>query len=113
VAVAPSASSGQRSGKRNVYAVANYYLGGFRKTLTALQEIGELGGPVSPLSLVYQAAAKHALGDLEGARNSTSELLATWPNFRVDVMLLVLFENPKRADEVFKRLQESGWRAEQ
>ncbi len=109
---AASAGSNQRSGNRNVYAVANFHLGEFRKTLTALRETGEQGGPVSPLTLAYQAAAKHALGDLEGARNSTSELMATWPDFRVEIMLLSLFKNPAHAHDVVKRLQESGWQAE-
>ena len=104
--------SSWRSGSRNIYAAANFHLGAFRKTLTSFDEIGELGGPIGPPRLAYQAAAKHALGDLDAARTLASELKGTWPGFRVDYVLFSFFENPVYAEDVMKRLEISGWTAE-
>ncbi|AXI45508.1 hypothetical protein C1J03_05320 [Sulfitobacter sp. SK012] len=98
-----------RSDSRNIYAVASFHLGEYQKTLKSFQEIGELGGPIGPPRLAYQAAAKHALGDMQGARNSASELMETWPDFRVDLALQGLFEDKKNADDVIRRLRDSGW----
>lgn len=95
-----STASSHRSGKRNIYAAASFHLGEYQKTLNALKEIGEMGGPPR---LAYQSAAKHALGDMKGARSSASELKSTWPNFRVDIVLLSFFENPLHAEDVVTR----------
>jgi tetratricopeptide (TPR) repeat protein len=100
---------GQRHGNRNIFAAANFHLGNYRETLASLSAAGERGDPISPPRLAYQAAAKQALEDLEGARADVQELMATWPEFRPDLILLRFFRDPADASAVIDRLIDVGW----
>ena len=101
----------QRHGNRNLFAAANFHLGNYQETLASLNAAGERGDPIGPPRLAYQAAAKHALGDVEGARADVREQMATWPEFRMDIILLTFFRDPKPANEVIDRLVDAGWHA--
>jgi len=102
---------GQRLGNRNIFAAANFHLGEYRETLASLNAASSRGDPISPPRLAYQAAAKHALGDLEGARIVTQELMATWPDFPLGFILLAFFRDPQQANAVIDRLIDVGWHA--
>ena len=101
-----------RAGYRNIFAAANFHLGSYEKVLKLFDEAGRRGDPVSPPGLAYQAAAKHALGDMAGARKVATELSGIWPQSHVDEVLLCFFKDPDHAHMVIDPLIEAGWDGE-
>lgn len=99
----------ERSGYRNIYAAACYFLGDFRQTLAALEQAAESGNPISPPRLAFQSAALHALGEIDQARATANLLMKTWPNFPLEEILLAFFKNKDHAISVTDRLSQAGW----
>ncbi|MEP2531981.1 hypothetical protein [Shimia sp.] len=101
-----------RLGRKNVYAAASFHSGLYQQTLNLFDEVAMSGGPISPPRLAYKAAALDALGKTEAAREQVLDLLETWPNARVDQVLLNFFRDPLHANDVNDRLRKLGWTAE-
>ncbi len=95
---------------RNIHAASKFHLGSYRETLNLFDETGPKGGPVSPPTLAYRAAAHLALGEIEVARAEARELNETWPKVRVDKILLAFFRDPDHVRLVVDRLVDAGWR---
>lgn len=102
---APSA----RLANRNIYAACSFHLGAYRRAIDTFQIAADLGEPLSAPSLAYQAAALQALGDTDAAHRKVEQLLATWPDARLDAVLVAIYEHREDAEAVLDRLREAGW----
>ena len=101
--------SNQRTANRNIYAAASFHLEEYTTTINSFQAAADMGDPVSPLTLVFSAAAHHALGNMDLAARNVKELLATWPDYRADVVLRRIYQHRKHADIVVRHLNAAGW----
>ncbi|MEP3430343.1 MAG: CDC27 family protein [Roseibium sp.] len=106
-------SKEDRQANRNILAVAYFFLGNYEDALNTLKIAAELGEPISPVVVSIQVSASHALGDMEQARRYASALQMTWPNVPIDKILLQMFRFPEHANEINRRLEDSGWQSPQ
>jgi len=104
-----SANPNQRFGAKNLFAASNFHLGEYEKTLEFLEAAALNGDPISSLSLVYQVAAEHALGNRDAARAGAQTIMDTWPNLRIDAILFGFFQNPDHAQVLIDHLVGAGW----
>ncbi|WP_420411229.1 tetratricopeptide repeat protein [Roseibium sp.] len=98
----------QRTAIRNVYAVANYFLGDYHETLEALQIAAERGEPVSSGMLAFRVVAHHALGEMEMAHKHAKVLQENWP-VAIDKAFERILRNPEQSADIARRLRASGW----
>ncbi|MEP3049623.1 MAG: CDC27 family protein [Roseibium sp.] len=106
-------SKDDRQANRNILAMAYFFLGKHEEALSTLKLAAELGEPISPVVVSVQVSASHALGRMDRARQYASALQTTWPNVPIDKILLQMFRSPKHADEINRRLEDSGWQSPQ
>jgi tetratricopeptide (TPR) repeat protein len=97
-----------RTGNRNVYAVANFYLGNYRETIDALKTAAELGEPVSSGMQAFKTAAYQALGETETAKKQARILMETWP-VAIDEVFKRIMRDPAHPEEVGRLLRAAGW----
>ena len=98
----------QRAAIRNIYAVANYFLGNHQEALDAIQLAAENGEPVGPNIVAYRVAAYHALGDMAQAQKHAKILQETWP-VPIDKIMGRIIQDPERSADIGRRLRASGW----
>ncbi|PRY26901.1 hypothetical protein CLV78_1011006 [Aliiruegeria haliotis] len=102
-----------RFGARNIWGVSQYVLGNYRESVDAFSGAAAAGDPVSPPSLVFQAAAHDKLGETEEARRLVVELRETWPDFPAQFLISqTLASNPDVGDDILEVLSRHGFRAE-
>ena len=94
---------------RNTYSVANFYLGNYKDTIQALEEITPKGGASSVLTLSYLAAAHQASANHEQAGRSIKRIKETWPAFKPETFFPRLFRHSKYADQIISELRRAGW----
>jgi hypothetical protein len=97
-----------RTANRNVYAVANFFLGNYAETLQALQIAAEQGEPVSSGMLAFKIAAHQALGHTETAQRHAKILMDTWP-IPIDEVIARIMRDPAHPDRVAGYLKQAGW----
>jgi tetratricopeptide (TPR) repeat protein len=99
----------QRFASRNIYGAASFHMGDYNTTIRSFLNAVELGDPVSPLTLVYLAAAYHASGDKFTARKMVTKLKAAWPNFKADILIGGIYRHAEHSNDVISRLRAAGW----
>ena len=94
---------------QNVYIVANFYLGRYRDTIKYIIDLSALGGDISPLLVVYYAAAYQAIGEEKKAQELVLRLKTSWPTFQPDKLLYRIFRHPKHPEVALRLLHAAGW----
>jgi len=97
-----------RTANRNVYAVANFFLGNYAETIHALQIAAEKGEPISSGMLAFRIAAHQALGHKETAQRYAKILMDTWPA-PIDAVIARIMRDPAHPEEVAFYLKQAGW----
>lgn len=96
----------------NTSVPAYFHLGRYDDTIAQIRMLGEKGGDISPLLMVYLAAAYQASDDTKAAQTVAHELRNAWPDFQPEELLLRVFRFPEHPKAVLDLLYIAGWSPE-
>jgi tetratricopeptide (TPR) repeat protein len=93
----------------NACIVAYFHLGRYDDTIANVRKLGEMGGDISPLLMVYLSAAYQASGDGNSAQAVVHDLQTAWPTFQPEKLLSRVFRYPEHPQAVLDLLYAAGW----
>ncbi len=97
-----------RTTNRNVYALAQFYLGNYAETVRQIETAIELGEPISEISVFYIAAALWQLGSHDAARDYVSYYQKAWPKGRIDLLMAQTFISKDLIEEPAALFRKAG-----
>ena len=105
----PRGSAKRRLANRNLFGVANLHLERYQEAIDTFRLAAELGDPISALSLMYQAAAYHGLGNSARASELLQEMAATWPGFHPEIAMPSFYQHQEHVEHILDHLRAAGW----
>lgn len=93
----------------NTSVPAYFHLGRYGDTIVQIRMLGEKGGDISPLLMVYLAAAYQASGDTKAAQTVAYDLRTAWPDFQPEELLFRVFRYPEHPKAALDLLYTAGW----
>lgn len=102
---------GSRFPWRNALGNSHFHLENYQLAIKYLLDAALNGEPVSEVNTAHLVAAYQAAGLVVEASETAQRFVETWPESKVDILLLRLFRNPEYAAKVIGRMQDAGWQS--
>lgn len=93
----------------SAFASAKFHTGDYPESIKLFNENIAKGSLVSPITIAYLAAANQNDHRFEIAKKLVRQLEESWPDNRVDLLVVSLFKDPAHAEQIIGPLRLAGW----
>lgn len=94
---------------RNARAASYFHVKDFDKSIEDFETAIAKGAPLGPVPVAYMIAANHYLGQEGRAKELVRKYETNWPDHRVDLIFIHLFQNPEFGELLAQGMYDAGW----
>ncbi|MEP1930075.1 MAG: hypothetical protein ABJJ37_02205 [Roseibium sp.] len=98
---------------RNARAASYFHMKNYSKSIEDFETAIAKGAPMGPVPVAYMMAGNHYLGREDRAVELVRKYESNWPDNRVDLIFLSLFENPALGEQLAQGMYAAGCNPDQ